>query len=260
MPFPAKAAPIGSMGGSTVPIRSPKVTSSFEGGGGDDHRASARWFLENLTQPRSLCSAQSSQNPDRDWVKFTVFSGITYTLEIAAPEEHVRASIELDASCGTVASSQAGPLLWQSPINGICYAGVEQAALVGPLTAYSLTLRSASGVVDLYEPDDSCAQAHDLPTNGVRQSHLFQLPADADWVKFNVEAGSTFQMVAGVAGDYPECGLLRTDRQPEPRQFRCGQTLRRACCGRRLCPRCQRTRRSASNCTAAGARPAWGPQ
>ena len=169
---------------------------SFEGGGGDDHRASARWFLENLTQPRSLCSAQSSQNPDRDWVKFTVFSGITYTLEIAAPEEHVRASIELDASCGTVASSQAGPLLWQSPINGICYAGVEQAALVGPLTAYSLTLRSASGVVDLYEPDDSCAQAHDLPTNGVRQSHLFQLPADADWVKFNVEAGSTFQMVA----------------------------------------------------------------
>ena len=37
----------------------------FEGSGGDDHRASARWFLENLTQPRSLCNAQSSQNPDR---------------------------------------------------------------------------------------------------------------------------------------------------------------------------------------------------
>ena len=169
---------------------------SFEGSGGDDNRASARWFLENLTQPRSLCNAQSSQSPDRDWVKFTVFSGITYTLEIGAPEEHVRASIELDASCGTVASGQASPLLWQSSINGICYAGVEQDALVGPLTAYSLTLRSASGVVDLYEPDDSCAQARDLPTDGVRQSHLFQLPGDVDWVKFNVEAGSTFQMVA----------------------------------------------------------------
>lgn len=176
------------------------TVDAYEGDVGDDNRVNARWFMENLTQARTLCNVQSSLTPDRDWIKFTVFSGVTYTLELANAQPHVQALIQRDPSCGVVASSQSSPVVWQSSVNGVCYAAIEQSSVVGPLTAYSLTLRSATGIADLYEPDDSCAQARDLPTDDSRQTHLFQAPGDVDWVKFDVDAGGAFRLVADNVG------------------------------------------------------------
>ncbi len=37
---------------------------------------------------------------------------------------------------------------------------------------------------DEYEPDDDCASASSIPTNGLVQDHIFQDQADVDWVTF----------------------------------------------------------------------------
>ncbi len=170
---------------------------SYEAGTGDNTRTAARWFLENVTQARSLCNAQNAAAADSDWVKFTVFSGVTYTLATSNPQAHTDAVIALDGSCGLAGNGQAGPVTWQSQVNGICYAGIQQdGPIVGPLTAYSLTLTSATGAVDGYEPDNSCAVARDIVTDGTRQSHLFAVAGDQDWVKFSVAAGASFLIAA----------------------------------------------------------------
>ena len=104
---------------------------SYEAGTGDDTRTATRWFLENVTQSRSLCNAQNGPRHS-DWVKFTVFSGVTYTLATSNPQAHTDAVIALDGSCGLAGNGQAGPVTWQSQVNGICYAGIQQD---GPIAA-----------------------------------------------------------------------------------------------------------------------------
>ncbi len=42
------------------------VVDNYEGDVGDNNRVTARWFMENFTQARTLCDAQSSATPDRD--------------------------------------------------------------------------------------------------------------------------------------------------------------------------------------------------
>lgn len=164
---------------------------------GDNTRTTARWFAENLAQAHSLCNAQNAAAADSDWVKFTVFSGVTYTLAATNPQDHTDALVDLDSSCGVVVSGGRSPVVWQSAVNGLCYAGIQQGGpIAGPLTAYSLTLTSATGVVDPFEPDDSCTGARDIVTDGSRQTHLFPKQGDQDWVKFSVDAGSTFAIFA----------------------------------------------------------------
>ena len=64
---------------------------SYEAGtGGGDSRTAARWFMENVTQSRSLCNAQNAATADSDWVKFTVFSGVTSTLPPPAIPKRTR--------------------------------------------------------------------------------------------------------------------------------------------------------------------------
>ena len=126
------------------------TADGYEGSAGDDLRTNARWFGENLTQARSLCQGQQPTAADRDWVKFTVFSGVTYTLAATNPQPHALPVIDLDASCGVVAAAP-NAITWHSPANGVCYASVGQGgSFIGPLTAYSLTLTSATGIVDAY--------------------------------------------------------------------------------------------------------------
>lgn len=64
---------------------------------------------------------------------------------------------------GAVLATQADSLTWQAPTNGVYYANISQAnAVLGPLSAYSLTLNSTTGLTDAYEPDNRCSDARDL--------------------------------------------------------------------------------------------------
>ena len=48
------------------------------------------------------------------------------------------------------------------------------------------------GAVDIYEPDDSPAQASVIPTDGTSQSHDFDPVGDEDWVNFTIIPGTIY--------------------------------------------------------------------
>jgi hypothetical protein len=56
---------------------------------------------------------------------------------------------------------------------------------------------------DAYEPDDACAQARTIPTDGTVQIHTFHDYADADWVIFAAAAGTTYLIEAQVPAGSP---------------------------------------------------------
>ena len=49
---------------------------------------------------------------------------------------------------------------------------------------------------DAYEPDDTCAQASALATDGTVQQHTFHQQADEDWAHFTVVSGTTYVLQA----------------------------------------------------------------
>ena len=49
---------------------------------------------------------------------------------------------------------------------------------------------------DAYEPDDTCAQASALATDGTVQQHTFHQYADGDWAHFTVVSGTTYVVQA----------------------------------------------------------------
>ena len=155
-------------------------------------------IVENVAQVRSFCDPTDPSLPDEDWVKFTAFAGVTYTLATANVGVHAAPVIELRNACGgPVQANDPNQVTWQAPATGVYFAHLTSAGGVqGPLTAYNLTLSSSTGVTDNYEPDNSCAMARDIATGGTRQTHLFQTPGDEDWVKYPVDAGDSFFIVA----------------------------------------------------------------
>ncbi len=52
--------------------------------------------------------------------------------------------------------------------------------------------RRPSGEGDAYEPDDSCAQAQPISTDGAPHSHTFHAPGDQDWLWFDALADQTY--------------------------------------------------------------------
>ncbi len=74
------------------------------------------------------------------------------------------------------------------------------AVLVFAATAYAAT--------DIYEPDDTWAQATAIGTDGVAQTRRIDPSSDVDWIKFEAEAGRPYRI--SVTG-YPELRLYASD-------------------------------------------------
>jgi hypothetical protein len=89
------------------------------------------------------------------------------------------------------------------------------------------TVADTHGIVisippDVYEPDDTCAQAQAVLTDGTVQEHTFHQQADRDWVTFTATAGITYfiqaQVPPGSPADvtlelYNRCGDLPQSSQ-----------------------------------------------
>ncbi|MBX2997161.1 MAG: hypothetical protein KF893_01530 [Caldilineaceae bacterium] len=171
----------------------------------DDNSDKAGWINVSATQERSFCrDTNTGLTPkgDQDWVKFTAFAGLTYTLATTNSGLHAEPRIVLWS--GGLSYTLAGPsasVVWQPPANGVYYAQIrnnfdEDEAKLGPLSRYDLRLSAVPAVTDSFEPDDVCGQAREIPTNGTHQTRLFQAPGDVDWIKFTIAAGETFALVA----------------------------------------------------------------
>ncbi len=73
-----------------------------------------------------------------------------------------------------------------------------------------------------YEPNNTCAQAMTMPTDGTVQHHRFQVMGDKDWVYFQATAGTSYLIEAQVPPNsladvalelYNDCNGLSIDRQ-----------------------------------------------
>jgi len=169
----------------------------------DDNQCSvAGWLSETETEARSFCHPTDRNLTDEDWIKFTALTEVTYTLAASNLGQHAAPQIALRSACGGAEiASGLTTLAWQPPVAGVYYARIQNTSnQQGPLTAYSLTLTSATGLTDNYEPDDTCATAREIPTNGTKQTRLFQAPGDTDWLRFTTKAGESFAVVSSGAG------------------------------------------------------------
>ena len=77
------------------------------------------------------------------------------------------------------------------------------AVLIFAATAYAAT--------DIYEPDDTWAQATAIATDGVAQAHSISPSTDVDWVKFDVQAGHPYLIKVNGGGSYPRLYLYDSD-------------------------------------------------
>ncbi|MBI3957854.1 MAG: pre-peptidase C-terminal domain-containing protein, partial [Chloroflexi bacterium] len=168
----------------------------------DNQCSAANWLLEGAAEARSFCHPTDRNLTDEDWIKFTALTEVTYTLATSNLGQHAAPQIALRSACGGAEiASGLTTLAWQPPVAGVYYARIQNSdGLQGPLTAYSLTLTSATGLTDNFEPDDTCATAREIPTDGTKQSRLFQAPGDTDWLRFTTKAGESFAVVSSGTG------------------------------------------------------------
>lgn len=159
----------------------------------DNACAVARWSSSGTEQDRTLCPVG-----DEDWVKFTAVAGITYTVAATDLGMHAKPLLSLYQTCGGLSQFGTGAQFqWFASASGVYYIHVRHHDETwGPMAGYKLRITAGPGSGDIYEPDDTCAAARDIPTDGTRQTHLFQGPGDQDWVKFSVNIGDSFAVVA----------------------------------------------------------------
>jgi len=163
----------------------------------DNTCSTAQWIAPGVTQTHTFCPVG-----DEDWVKLTAIGGMTYTLQALNLGPHADPVLSLYTSCGGLGQFGTGPQIeWRAPANGVYYVqSRHRQTSYGPLASYDLLLSVTGGAADIYEPDDHCTQARDIPTDGSRQHHLFQAAGDHDWVRFTVNSGESFSLVADNVG------------------------------------------------------------
>ncbi len=157
----------------------------------------AQWQGTGSTKSHTLCPMG-----DQDWVKFTAIGGMTYTLLAANLGVHADPVLALYGSCGGLSQFGTGPRIdWNTPASGVYYLQVRhRQATYGPLAGYDLSISTHGSSGDVYEPDDSCASARDVPTTGAAAHHTFHAAGDEDWVKFGAGSGDSFSIVADNPG------------------------------------------------------------
>ena len=174
---------------------------TFEDDGAQDK---AVWLATGAAQARSFCRNTPgglTTTGDQDWVKFTAFAGLTYTLATTNTGAHAEPRISLfwSGSPTQTLIGLAPAAVWQPTVTGVYLAQIrnsDEKEGSGPLTNFDVTLSAVPAVTDDFEPDDLCGQARDIPSDGSRQTRLFQSPGDTDWIKFTIGAGESFALVA----------------------------------------------------------------
>jgi hypothetical protein len=165
----------------------------------DDACADAGWITNTVGIPQhhTLCP-----DGDQDWFKFTAMAEVTYTIEATNLGAHADPLLYLYDTCDDSARFGTGAAIeWYASASGVRYLQVKHPQEThGPLADYDLAISVAGSSEDLYEPDDTCAMARDIPTDGTRQTHLFQDAGDEDWVKFSAHSGETVAIVADKPG------------------------------------------------------------
>jgi PKD repeat protein len=146
---------------------------------------------DGAVQERNLCGPG-----DEDWVRLNVLCGMTYTIQTKRLLQNALCTdtvLELyDSDGATLLASNDNYGLnscsrvdWTADWSKTVYICVHGAASYSSGT-YGLKVTVEP---DAFEPDDSCAQAKPIPTDGSIQAHSAWPPFDEDWVTFNATTG-----------------------------------------------------------------------
>ncbi|MGQ9601038.1 MAG: CARDB domain-containing protein, partial [Anaerolineae bacterium] len=189
----ATPTPTPSPTATPTPTPTPCLPDNYEP---DDVCNTAREISTDGThQIHNLCPVG-----DEDWVKITARAGITYTIETTAVEQDGDTVLTLYSACGgppvasdDPASGTVARIVWTCANSGVYYVKVNHHSTdYGQATGYELSVTASTSCPgDVYEKDDSCSAARDIPTDGTAQTHLFCVAGDHDWVKFRATSGAT---------------------------------------------------------------------
>ncbi len=147
-------------------------------------------------QSHALCTTG-----DEDWLAFTAEPGGFYAIETSNLSPNTDTVLELyqpdgvtliasnDDSGGTLASR----IIAQLPAAGPYYIRVQQLGDSGsPTYTYDIQVQR-SHCNDLYEPDNSAAEARPIEP-GIPQTHALCTTGDEDWVAFTPVPGTTYRI------------------------------------------------------------------
>gem|GEM_PF-1067218 len=140
---------------------------------------------------------------DVDYFRFLAAEGAPYIIRTEEIEPGVRTRLEirddhdqeLARDVGGSPEEGASEIRWTAPAAGYYY--VRVSAADGNVGYYSLRISVGA---DGFEPDNSLAQAHEVPVNGVGQRHTLHDRTDEDFVAFAAWADFTYHIALEVAG------------------------------------------------------------
>jgi hypothetical protein len=109
------------------------------------------------------------------------------------------------ASRSATASPTRTPTLTSTPTSG------PTATATSSRTPTRTPTLTPSVPGDPYEPDDTCASARTISTDGTTQTHTFHIAGDPDWVKFTAAANKTYVIQTSNPGTYSDAVLFLYD-------------------------------------------------
>lgn len=187
--------------------------SLLTGGGGQ--QASANYKVQDTLGQWSGGSPASAN--------FRIRAGFWpgVVLPTATPTATATPSPSPTASPTTTATASATP-------TPTATASATQGATATPTRTPSATATSTSAATatptttattqggDVYESDDTCAQARTIATNGAAQTRTFHALGDQDWVKFTAPANRTYIIETANPGANSDAVLLLFDACEAP--------------------------------------------
>lgn len=162
----------------------------------DDTCQTAKAFVfPGSAQNRNL--SHENNQPDTDWISFTVKSGVNYTAKVTPVGKDAGGiSLELENQCDIPGSFGNGTeLKFTAPQDGIYYLKITDSdGSYGPDNAYQFILTQTDACSLYNEPNNSCSVPTDFPLSVGEQTQTFCRANDEDWIRFEVQAGGKYRI------------------------------------------------------------------
>jgi len=145
------------------------------------------------------------QAGDRDWFTFDATAGTRYRFATWATSD-----VGVDTALALHGLYRGAPLAFGQPaaialsrVDWLCPESGRYGIVVSPTQASALG-RYEFSILPLNnlgpaEPDNECAKAAPIPTDGTHQLRDFGVPGDEDWVSFDAVDGATYVIETGPA-------------------------------------------------------------
>lgn len=201
VPLPFLEAPTATATATVTPTRTPTPTSTprpLDPHEPDDSQEEA----VEITPDGAVQGRAFDPAGDEDWVFFEAQEGIRYIVEtnpFSGGTDTLLALFDeegnlLDEDDDGGQEPRASRISWVAAEDGRLYVLIsELSARGGPEYLYDVWVVTAPPLEpDEYEPDDTLANASEINTEGIPQSHTFHVAEDLDYVAFDASAETIY--------------------------------------------------------------------